>query len=47
MLFRSDDDSELGFLCMVKVERDRPTLPTSEELEMLRHNAAVADFIRI
>ena len=45
--FRADDDSELGFLCMVKVERDRPTLPTSEELEMLRHNAAVADFIRI
>jgi hypothetical protein len=31
---------------MVKVERDRPTLPTIEEINKLKENKAVAEFIR-
>ncbi len=29
--FRADDDSALGFLCLVSRTRDRPQLPTAEE----------------
>jgi hypothetical protein len=31
---------------MVKVERDRPTLPTAEELTEIKSNPDVAAFIR-
>jgi hypothetical protein len=31
---------------MVKVKRDRPTLPTSEELAQMKSNPEVAQFIR-
>jgi quercetin dioxygenase-like cupin family protein len=34
--FRADDDSALGFLCLVSSRRDRPQLPTDEELAQLQ-----------
>lgn len=44
--FRAAEDSPLGFLCLVAEERDRPQLPTQEDLMALRQNKDVADFIR-
>ena len=44
--FRAAQDEYLGFLCMVKVDRDRPTLPTEKEIEELKRNPSVASFIR-
>jgi quercetin dioxygenase-like cupin family protein len=44
--FRAAEDEPLGFLCLVKVERDRPTLPTSEELAQMKSVQEVSDFIR-
>jgi len=45
--FRADDDTPLGFLCMVNVERDRPQLPREADLEAMRIDPAVANFIRV
>jgi quercetin dioxygenase-like cupin family protein len=39
-------DAPLGFLCMVNAARDRPRLPTDEELAVLRADPALAAFIR-
>jgi len=44
--FRAAENEVLGFLCMVKVKRDRPTLPTSEELAQMKSKPEVAQFIR-
>jgi mannose-6-phosphate isomerase-like protein (cupin superfamily) len=33
--FRAAPDSPLGFLCLVSAVRDRPQLPSAEELEVL------------
>lgn len=44
--FRAPEDAPLGFLCVVNSERDRPQLPDAADLESLRADAAVADFIR-
>jgi len=44
--FRAAEDEELGFFCLVKCTRDRPTLPTGEELVELRSIPEVAAFIR-
>lgn len=44
--FRASENEELGFLCMVKVERDRPTLPTSAEIAEMRRDQSVSEFIR-
>ncbi|MCE5284695.1 MAG: cupin domain-containing protein [Pelosinus sp.] len=44
--FRAGEDSPLGFLCLVAEDRDRPVLPTSEDLTVLRENSSIADFIR-
>ena len=44
--FRADESEDFGFLCLVKVERDRPTLPTAQELVEMKNNPEVADFIR-
>ena len=35
----------LGFLCMVNAQRDRPQLPTPEDLAQLQQNSAVARFL--
>ncbi len=45
--FRADDDAPLGFLCMVNHERDRPVLPTPQDLAELRTDPAIADYLRI
>jgi quercetin dioxygenase-like cupin family protein len=45
--FRAADDSPLGFLCLVNVERDRPELPTAADLEALAAaTPEVAAFVR-
>jgi quercetin dioxygenase-like cupin family protein len=44
--FVAADEVPLGFLCMVNAERDRPQLPTAEELERLRSDEAIAAFVR-
>ncbi len=43
--FRATPDAPLGFLCMVNALRDRPQLPTAEDLAALRSDAAVAAFL--
>ena len=43
--FRAGSEEPLGFLCMVNAQRDRPQLPSDEELELLRRDARVAAFI--
>lgn len=44
--FKATENDYLGFLCLVKVERDRPTLPTKEEINQMKENKLVADFIK-
>lgn len=43
--FRAAPDTPLGFLCMVDAERDRPQLPSEEELAALRSDPRVAAFL--
>ncbi len=43
--FRAAADAPLGFLCMVNAVRDRPQLPTSEELRMMAEEPRVARFL--
>ena len=43
--FQSAADEPLGFLCMVNAARDRPQLPTPEDLARLRENPVIAQFI--
>lgn len=45
--FQPAGDEPLGFLCIVNAERDRPQLPTPQELSALHRNAEVAAFIRM
>jgi mannose-6-phosphate isomerase-like protein (cupin superfamily) len=42
--FRASKGEPLGFLCMVNAERDRPQLPTAEDVARLRRNPAIAAF---
>jgi len=44
--FRAAEDAPLGFLCLVAADRDRPQLPTADDLAALRQDAKVAAFIR-
>lgn len=44
--FRAAEDDYLGFICIVDVNRDRPTLPSKEEIEEMRKDERVATFIR-
>jgi quercetin dioxygenase-like cupin family protein len=44
--FRAPDDAPLGFLCLVRKDRDRPVLPTDADLAELRSRPGVGDFIR-
>jgi hypothetical protein len=39
-------DAPLGSLCMVNAERDRPQLPSADDLARLRANPAIAAFLR-
>lgn len=43
--FRTKGDQPMGFLCMVNVERDKPQLPTAEQLEQLKSDPVVATFL--
>jgi quercetin dioxygenase-like cupin family protein len=43
--FQADKREPLGFLCMVNAMRDRPQVPTAEDLNRLRRNPVVAEFI--
>lgn len=43
---RATTEQPLGFLCLVSAERDKPVLPTPDDLTQLRQNPAVAAFIR-
>ncbi len=43
--FRATSGEPLGFLCMVNVLRDRPQLPTAEDLDRMRDNAVIARFL--
>lgn len=42
--FRANAGEAMGFLCMVNVERDKPQLPTPEQMEALAADPAVAKF---
>jgi mannose-6-phosphate isomerase-like protein (cupin superfamily) len=44
--FRAAEDAPLGFLCLVAAERDRPQLPSEDDLAGLRWDTKIADFIR-
>ena len=43
--FRANAGEPFGFLCMVNTMRDRPVLPTEDELRHMRANPAVAAFL--
>jgi mannose-6-phosphate isomerase-like protein (cupin superfamily) len=43
--FRATVGEPLGFLCMVNAERDKPQLPTAEELATLKQDPAIARFL--
>ena len=44
--FRATQNEPLGFLCMVNSTRDKPQLPTAEELAALQRDPAIAAFLR-
>ena len=43
--FRATGKVPLGFLCMVNAARDKPQLPTPEELTEIARNPRIADFL--
>jgi len=45
--FRATAGEPLGFLCMVNTMRDKPQLPSQQELEALRSHPAVAAFLGV
>jgi mannose-6-phosphate isomerase-like protein (cupin superfamily) len=44
--FRATQGEPLGFLCMVNAQRDKPQLPTAEDLARLMADPAIAEFLR-
>jgi len=42
--FRAGKGEPLGFLCMVNAARDKPQLPTADDVARLRRNPAIAAF---
>ena len=44
--FRATQGEPLGFLCMVNAARDKPQLPSAEELAKLQADAKIAAFLR-
>jgi mannose-6-phosphate isomerase-like protein (cupin superfamily) len=44
--FRATRGEPLGFLCMVNAVRDKPQLPTAEDLATLEADPAIAAFLR-
>lgn len=43
--FRAPAEGPLGFLCMVNALRDRPQLPTPDDLQRLRSDPKIAGFL--
>jgi quercetin dioxygenase-like cupin family protein len=43
--FRAGADEPFGFLCMVNATRDRPVLPTEDDLAHMRANPTIAAFL--
>jgi quercetin dioxygenase-like cupin family protein len=43
--FRTTGDEPMGFVCMVNAERDKPQLPTAEDLDALKRDPAIAAFL--
>jgi quercetin dioxygenase-like cupin family protein len=43
--FRATEGEAFGFLCMVNATRDRPQLPSAEELRLLRADPGIASFL--
>jgi quercetin dioxygenase-like cupin family protein len=43
--FRASPSEKLGFLCLVNAHRDRPQLPTPDDLAALRATPVVARFL--
>ena len=44
--FRATEGEPLGFLCMVNAARDKPQLPSGEDLAALEADPAIAAFLR-
>jgi mannose-6-phosphate isomerase-like protein (cupin superfamily) len=44
--FRASRGEPLGFLCMVDATRDKPQLPSTEDLAQLKSDANIAAFLR-
>jgi mannose-6-phosphate isomerase-like protein (cupin superfamily) len=44
--FRATASEPLGFLCMVNATRDKPQLPSAEDLARLESDAKIAAFLR-
>jgi quercetin dioxygenase-like cupin family protein len=43
--FRTTGTEPMGFLCMVNAARDKPQLPTEEDLKALKSDPAIAAFL--
>jgi mannose-6-phosphate isomerase-like protein (cupin superfamily) len=43
--FRATTAEPLGFLCMVDAQRDKPQLPSAQDIERLKKNPAIAAFL--
>ena len=44
--FRTRGDEPMGFLCMDNVERDKPQLPTDDDIARLKQDPAIAAFLK-
>jgi mannose-6-phosphate isomerase-like protein (cupin superfamily) len=44
--FRATRGEPLGFLCMVNARRDKPQLPSADDLAQLKADPAIAEFLR-
>ena len=43
--FRATAGEPLGFLCMVNADRDKPQLPTADDVARLERNPEIAAFL--
>jgi quercetin dioxygenase-like cupin family protein len=44
--FRASANEPMGFLCMVNAERDKPQLPSADELKAMKTKPAIAAFLK-
>src|SRR5262249_20704250 len=44
--FRATTDEPLAFLCMVNTDRDKPRLPSPDDLARLREDPKIATFLQ-